>query len=177
VLNSPLLWWYCWREAVHGKDEALRFFAEFVERLPIAAPSDTTRAEVEPAVARLIALTHEQQEAQRDTLDWLRTEFGVEAPGQKLEAYAELNSDDFVDEVRKRRPRSAGPLTPAALKALRTGYTEQATPAQQRQVEAQRLERRLAALVNDAYGLTPAEVDLLWQTAPPRMPVGREDGS
>jgi hypothetical protein len=44
---------------------------------------------------------------------------------------------------------------------------------QQLRIEAQQLERRLAELVNAAYGLTPAEVELLWRTAPPRMPVGR----
>ena len=26
-------------------------------------------------------------------------------------------------------------------------------------------------LMNEAYGLTPAKVALLWETAPPRMPV------
>jgi len=25
-------------------------------------------------------------------------------------------------------------------------------------------------MVNEAYGLTPEEVDLMWRTAPPRMP-------
>jgi len=44
-------------------------------------------------------------------------------------------------------------------------------PRQQRQAEALRLERRLADLVNQAYGLTSEEIDLLWRTAP-RMPVG-----
>ena len=34
------------------------------------------------------------------------------------------------------------------------------------------LERRISDLVNAAYGLTPEEVKLTWQTAPPRMPVG-----
>jgi hypothetical protein len=24
---------------------------------------------------------------------------------------------------------------------------------------------------NQAYGLTPAEIELMWQTAPPRMPI------
>jgi hypothetical protein len=38
-------------------------------------------------------------------------------------------------------------------------------PAEGRQVE-----RRVAELVNAAYGLTAEEVALLWQTAPPRMP-------
>ena len=33
------------------------------------------------------------------------------------------------------------------------------------------LERRLSDLVNEAYGLTPEEVDLMWRTAPPRMPI------
>jgi hypothetical protein len=35
------------------------------------------------------------------------------------------------------------------------------------------LERRVADLVNEAYGLTPEEVQLMWDAAPPRMPVGR----
>jgi hypothetical protein len=144
-----------------------------VERIPIAPPTDATRAEVEPAVGRLIAITRANQEARRDTLDWLRTEFGIETPGQKLEAFAALDEATFVEEVRKRRPKAAGKFSPAALRALREGYAEQAAPVRQRQAEALKLERRLADLVNQAYGLTPEEVDLLWRTAPPRMPVGQ----
>jgi hypothetical protein len=33
------------------------------------------------------------------------------------------------------------------------------------------LARQLGDLVNEAYGLTPDEVNLLWDTAPPRMPI------
>jgi hypothetical protein len=33
------------------------------------------------------------------------------------------------------------------------------------------LERTLSDLVNQAYGLTPVEIELLWKTAPPRMPI------
>ena len=113
------------------------------------------------------------QEARRDTLDWLRTEFGVSTPEQMLEEFAALDEGAFIEEVRKPRPKSAGKLSPAALRALREGYAEQATPVQQRQAEALKLERRLANLVNQAYGLTPEEVELLWRTAPPRMPVGQ----
>jgi hypothetical protein len=35
---------------------------------------------------------------------------------------------------------------------------------------ALQLERQLSDLVNEAYGLAPDEVALMWQTAPPRMP-------
>jgi hypothetical protein len=170
VVNSPLLWSYMWRNATHGKDEALRLIDSFTETLPIAPPPDEIRAEAEPAVGRLISLAKSGQEARRDMLDWLRTEFGVEKPGQKLEDFASLDADAFIEEVRKRRPRSAGRLTPATLKVLRAGYEEMATPAHEGRIEAANLERKLADLVNRAYGLLPEEVDLLWSTAPPRMP-------
>jgi hypothetical protein len=37
--------------------------------------------------------------------------------------------------------------------------------------ETFKLERTLSDLVNQAYGLTPTEIELMWQTAPPRMPI------
>jgi len=33
------------------------------------------------------------------------------------------------------------------------------------------LERTFSDLVNQAYALAPAEIALMWQTAPPRMPI------
>ena len=33
------------------------------------------------------------------------------------------------------------------------------------------MERTLSGFVNQACALTPAEIDLVWQTAPPRMPI------
>jgi hypothetical protein len=37
------------------------------------------------------------------------------------------------------------------------------------------IEFRLSDLVNQAYGLTPEEIDLMWRTAPPRMPIPPPD--
>jgi hypothetical protein len=170
VVNSPLLWAYMWRNATHGKDEALRLIYSFTETLPIAPPTDEIQAEVESAVERLISLSRSDQEARWSMLDWLRTEFGVQKPGQKLEDFASLAADAFVEEVRKRRPKSEGRLSPAALKDLRAWYEEQATQVREERAEAANLERRLSDLVNQAYGLTPEEVVLLWSTAPTRMP-------
>lgn len=118
----------------------------------------------------MISLTTTERDARRDTLDWLRVEFGVQKPGQKLEAFAALDADAFVEEVRKRRPRGEARLTPGTLRDLRSGYEEGAAPIRTAREEAARLERRLSDLVNTAYGLTNEETDLLWNTAPPRMP-------
>lgn len=120
-LNSPANWYFSFRYFPHKKDEALSMDSAYVEKLPIAPSTDEVRAEAEEAGERLVGITRSDQEARRDLLDWLRMEFGIEKPGQKLENFAALDADAFVEEVRKRRPRSEGRLAPAALKDLRAG--------------------------------------------------------
>jgi hypothetical protein len=63
-------------------------------------------------------------------------------------------------------------LSAAALKNLRDEHARTIEPARVQAAEALKLERQLSDLVNEAYGLTPDEVALLWETAPPRMPFG-----
>jgi hypothetical protein len=56
---------------------------------------------------------------------------------------------------------------------LNREYAETIAPARETASEAAALERRLSDRVNEAYALTPEEVDLMWRTAPPRMPTAR----
>lgn len=72
-------------------------------------------------------------------------------------------------EVKKARGRSK-PLTVAELRRLKEEHTTTITPLQTLATEAQTLESRISDLVNAAYGLTPDEIKLMWDTAPPRMP-------
>jgi len=170
VVNSPLLWAYMWRNATHGKDEALRLIYSFVETIPIVQPTDSLRVEVEMKVTRLIEITKANQEASREVLDWLQVEHNIDKLGQKLEDFASLDCDQFVQEVKTRKPKGSG-LSPKALKELREVYSDYAPHIQTRRAEALTLEMRLSDLVNQAYGLTPEEIDLMWKTAPPRMPI------
>jgi len=65
------------------------------------------------------------------------------------------------------------PLSVAQVKALKAEHARSVTPLQALAAEARQLERRVADLVNAAYGLTAEEVALMWRTAPPRMPGER----
>jgi hypothetical protein len=62
-------------------------------------------------------------------------------------------------------------LTAAGVRGLRDEYTRTIDPARALAAETLTLERTLSDLVNQAYALTPAEISLMWQTAPPRMPI------
>ena len=103
-------------------------------------------------------------------LDWLRVEYGIEKPSNKLLALTELDSNSWVSEVKRIRGKKQ-PLSSAGLHALRDEYTRIIEPTRALAAETLTLERTLSDLVSQAYALTPAEIALMWQTAPPRMPV------
>ena len=54
---------------------------------------------------------------------------------------------------------------------MRDEYIRTIEPARALAAETLALERTLSDLVNQAYALTLAEIELLWKTAPPRMPI------
>ena len=104
-------------------------------------------------------------------LDSLRLQYGVEKAGQKLGDFAELGTDDFIKEVLARRPRGGSALRPAQVADLRSVHAEEAEAMRRRRAEMLGLERRLATLVMEAYKLSAADVRLMWETAPLRMPL------
>jgi hypothetical protein len=52
-------------------------------------------------------------------------------------------------------------------------YSRTIEPARAIATETLTLTRTLSDLVNQAYALTPAEIDRMWQSAASRMPSGR----
>lgn len=173
VMNAPVMWAFCWRNAQHGKDEALRFIREFVQTVPIPKPTNEQRAAVETAVGRLIAIAGLQQSAQAAVLDWLRSEFAVEKPTQKLQTLAALDADEFVAEVKKAGRKG---LSVTDLKRLKDEHGTSVLPLHALAREAAKLEGQVSDVVNAAFGLTPDDVKLMWDTAPPRMPIARPAG-
>jgi hypothetical protein len=155
------------------QDEALRLIYSFVRTLPIAQPSESLRADAETTVVNLMSITKESTEFSSTFLKWLHLEFDVETPGQGLAEFWTLDEDAFLREVKGRRLRSAARLSPAAIRELQKSYGDYAPRVRALRAESDHLEHRLSDLVNEAYGLTPPEVALLWETAPPRMPIGK----
>ncbi len=119
-----------------------------------------------------VELKSRRQQTQRTLLDWLRLEYAIAKPSTKLLTPTELNSDTWVSEVKRLRGKKH-PLSSAGLHALRDEYTRTIAPARALSAEALTLERTLSDLVNQAYALTPAEIALMWRTAPPRMPISQ----
>jgi hypothetical protein len=170
VLNSPLLWWHNWRFLPHMKDEALSPVAFLVERIPIASPTDDVRSQIESSARRLIDLATIRRTTRQDVLDWLKVEHDIVEPSTKLQSPIGLDSDALIAEVRKLRGKKK-PLSLAGLRNLREEHERTIVPAQVLAREARGLEQQVSDIINAAYGLTPEEARLMWETAPPRMPI------
>jgi hypothetical protein len=76
---------------------------------------------------RVIELTSRQQQTQRTLLDWLRVEYAIEKPSNKLLAVTDLDSDTWVGEVKRIRGKKQ-PLTAAGVHALRDEYARTIEP-------------------------------------------------
>jgi hypothetical protein len=63
-------------------------------------------------------ITSRQQQTQRTLLDWLRMEYAIEKPSNKLLAATDLDSDTWVAEVKRIRGKKL-PLTAAGVRGLR----------------------------------------------------------
>jgi hypothetical protein len=50
-------------------------------------------------------------------------------------------------------------------------HTRTGEPARALAAGTLNLERTLSDIISQAHGLTPAEIGIVWQTAPPRMPI------
>lgn len=125
----------------------------------------------EAAAEELGALATTRRARSQELLGWLRLEFGVEHAGRGLECFVDRTAEAFIAEVRRGRGKGAIRLSPKDVAALTAAFSEYAPSLRQIDAAVARVERRLADLINEAYGLTPAEVELLWRTAPPRMPI------
>ena len=174
ILNSPLMWSFLWRTTVHGKDETLRLKKLYMAQLPIAPPAEGARERVEPAVQELFELAGKRQQALTGLLEWLRVEFQVETPGRKLSAPDRIPFDVFVSEVKRRRG-GGNEVGSRELSRLRSEYNDAVPQLAQWATRSHDLELAVAAEVHRAYGLTEADVRLLWSTAPPRMPLNEVD--
>ncbi|TRL25157.1 hypothetical protein FM996_20210 [Methylosinus sporium] len=169
VLNAPIGWYYSWRRAQHGKDEALRYFNTFVESYPIPSLNSEQTEVIVDLVESIADCRRLVMDRRASIVDWLRHEFGLEKPSDTILGAERLDTTKFIDAVRGAIPRSRK-LSVADIARLKQEHADTIEPARRAVNESFKFERRLSDLVNSAYGLTPEEIDLMWRTAPPRMP-------
>jgi hypothetical protein len=128
------------------------------------------QADVGPIVDSITSIVSDANEGRRLLCGWYRYSLQIETIPNPLRKPFTLDADQFISAIQKARGVRK-PLTAAAISQIREEHARTVVPIARRLGEAMRYEQRLSDLVNEAYGLTPTEVRLMWRTAPPRMPI------
>lgn len=140
-----------------------------METYPVAPLDDAAREEVGTLVARSSTLVERYQVADHNLAEWLRLEFELKGLKPALLSASLLDGDRFLSAVRNFIPKKRK-LSVAQLAELKREYAATVELARNMRLEVLASERRLSDLINQAYGLTADEIELMWRTAPPRMP-------
>ena len=168
ALNSSLIWWFLWRYLPHMKDEALNPATFLMEVFPVVSPSKTTRFSIEERVNRLIELAKSFAEKRALFLQWVTHETGIIKVPTALESPWQLHQEKFLVVLKKAGLKHPSPTT---LQHLTRTFESESSTLRANRTDALRLERELDELIMKVYKITPDEIALLHQTAPPRSPL------
>jgi hypothetical protein len=126
------------------------------------------RVSIEERATTLIESAKSFIQARAAFLQWVTHETGLPKIPSSLETPWQLSPEWFLAELKKAGLKRA---TPATLQHLTQTFEREAAALRTNRTEALRLERELDELILKVYKLTPDEIALLRQTAPPRSPL------
>lgn len=168
TLNSSLIWWFLEHYIGHMKDEAYAMQAFRVERLPIAEPDPRTRDDLTHLTARAVERSTQRCQLTSEFHEHLRDHFGIDRSRGKLVKYWKLDERSLLDAVK----RAGAQLGTAARQAeLLREFRRSRDQMRKLLREISHLEIELHHRVFELYQLTPEDVQLMRETAPPRDPL------
>jgi len=169
ILNSPLMWSYISRTAQHGKDEVLRMFTDFVETIPIAEPGKNDSVQrCSDIVPLSIEIADRRHQFEAECVTSFRERFDTQEADERLIDWLVIPPETFVERFSKLVTARRSSASSEELIRMQAAHRGREVELLKQQLK---LEQRLATLVEDAYGLTPDERELLRATRPVRDPL------
>jgi len=167
TLNSLLIWWFLGNVAQRGKDGAFRLHTIYMDRIPIPIASEAQEKTARDRTEIIIEKTRKVQEEEERLFGFLRSSRDETRVPPGLEGYWLMDEAGFMGTLRRRK-MGAGALFD---RQISQEFLESRALVRPLRKEVRRLEIELHHLVFDLYGLTPDEVRLIRETAPPRDPL------
>jgi hypothetical protein len=169
ILCSPLQWWHLTRILPHMKDEALSPAIFMMENVRISAGNSDQAQAIRDGVPPLLDLADQIHAFEEEAVSDAARRFSLPEADGKVVSWLPLAADVFSSRLLKlgeiKRP------TPALAEDVRRFHQQRRARQVELLTRQLTLERNLATLIEDAYGLTPEERSLLRTTRPVRDPL------
>ena len=161
ILNSKLIFFYFSRNATvlgdMDKGGRLRWFRQDVERIPIAQPTDTQRAELAALANQMLTLSAQVQKQTHQLAELLQTDLGVAKLTEKLLHWPALDWPGLQTELKKQKVEI--PLKRRA--EWQSFFVDERAAVLALQTRRTDTDAQIDALVYALYGLTDAEIKIV----------------
>lgn len=169
VLCSPLQWWHLTRVLPHMKDEALSPAAFVMEHINITTGTPAQANAIHDAVAPLLEVADQIHACSVEAVEEARKRFALSDADNRIVTWLPLAPETFATRLLKLAgSKETNSRLRAEVVTFQKLYRSRQVGLLSRQLD---LEKKLAALVEDTYGLTPEERALLRSTRPVRDPL------
>lgn len=103
LLNSKLLFWMLKHLSSTLGKKGIRFTRQYVEQLPIYPATPEQQVPLIEKADLMLQFNKDLQEEMNSFHRWLDRTFGIEKLSKKLEKYYELDFEEFLKEVKKKK--------------------------------------------------------------------------
>lgn len=170
ILNSPLLWWYCWRHLVHGKDDVLRGATVRIGELPIPQLSTEATDRLSAAVQAILVLQAKVKDEWQDLAAFISEKWPTCSEQDVIVAVRARGETALLMALKKSSSVKFKPSSGDLAKATALVQSIIAK-VEARHTESRAHEEEISREVFEAYGFTHGDQELVWSTAPPRTPL------
>ncbi|ADC46176.1 type II restriction enzyme, methylase subunit [Methanobrevibacter ruminantium M1] len=157
IINSKMMtWYYEERFMDKNKKNFAKILIENAKNLPVIINSNFLD-EIVSNVDSIIELNKEFYSVRNAFQTWLKIEFEIEKLSKKLENYYDLNFEEFLKEIKKKKVV----IRPNQIQDLSELFNESLGKIEYLQREIKEADEKINLLVYELYGLNHEEIEII----------------
>lgn len=158
LLNSNLLFWYFKDIGTDYGGKAHPYRKIYIEQLPIKLVDENKESIIVNTFDKLIRNNETLKNEITNFKKWIKRTFEIDKLSAKLENYYELNLDEFLKELKKKKVDTKSRKNQELLETEFNNSIDIIKPLQN---EIKETENKINQLVYELYDLNPEEIDII----------------
>ncbi len=110
---------------------------------------------------RMIDLNKQFHHNQKEFLDWLKINYGLEKQSKKLESFYELDEEAFFAELKKKLPKENKNISPKQTGEIKLYFEDYQQKIIALKNEIEQTDKEIDEMVYELYGLTKEEIKII----------------
>ncbi len=160
ILNSSLVSYYFQKTTPKSERKMFpKLILKDLREFPIKLP-DNQQPFIEKA-DRMLYLNKQFHQTQKEFLDWLKIQYGLEKVSKKLESFYALDEEGFFAELKKKRPKENKNISPKQTGEIKQYFEDYQQKIIAVKSEIEKTDSEIDEMVYELYGLTKEEIQII----------------